>query len=403
MFFKTGTGGRHGRGRFPVLLLFTVLLGVSLCSPHAQAIDPPATVPSESAIADDAANLSLKKDLDRRYPGLEQRFQSWNSQASAFNAKYTGHDLDDGSKEARAGKTEQARLSKLLTSYENDARAFKADVEKLRLKSAGAPPEPAVSAQVGADRPVPDNRPAITKTADIINAMDALAKRLGWSAEKLAHLDKELRLLGDRRHYDDVQVYRTWKDILDRGPDSIFAQEASGGTGPEFAATGKQTDFMDCAVFAVANATGVPYGDVGAWADILIRQGEWHSGVESNHPQQTIEHVGLNGGEVVMLAEKYGQAEVLPDTAIAKTLQDGHPVMLDVVPPSARGAHEVVLSKTFQHAGETWYEMVESYTGPQRRLYLSANELKAMQLGNAVAFHPDANSTPQLLRKPGDQ
>src|ERR1700677_54278 len=151
MFFKTGTGGRHGRGRFPVLLLFTVLLGVSLCSPHAQAIDPPATVPSESAIADDAANLSLKKDLDRRYPGLEQRFQSWNSQASACNAKYTGHDLDDGSKEARAGKTEQARLSKLLTSYENDARAFKADVEKLRLKSAGAPPEPAVSAQVGAD------------------------------------------------------------------------------------------------------------------------------------------------------------------------------------------------------------------------------------------------------------
>ena len=103
------------------------------------------------------------------------------------------------------------------------------------------------------------------------------------------------------------------------------------------------------------------------------------------------------------MAEAFGQAEVVADADLAKTLKGGRPVLVDVVPSGGSGKHQVLLTKTFQHAGDTWFEMMESYQGPQRRLYVSAAELKLMQLENAVAFEPDAQKTPLLLRAEGNE
>jgi hypothetical protein len=390
--------------------LGALLLAFSTLHLPAKDIEPPVAVPDGTAIDPDPSNLALKKNLDRRFPALQQRFQQWNAQAAAFNARYGGRDFKDGSAEAAAGLAEQSRLSKLLKNYQREANRFKTDVGRLRPKSAGAAnpspapsPSPAVDGAVSGDKPERDDQLALTTESEIVDAMDALGARLGWSKDKQDHLDQELRKLGYQRFPDPDQVRQTWQNILDRGPESVFARKASAGGEPGFAGAGRQTSFTDCAVFALANASGLPYGVVGARATDLIRQGEWHSGNDRKNPQQTVEHKGLNGGEVVILAETFGQAEVVPDKDFANTLKNGHPVLVNVVPSGGQGQHEVVLTKTFQFGGATWYEMMESYTGPQRRLYLSAAELKSMQKENGVAFLPEAGRTPKLLGKPAGQ
>lgn len=106
-----------------------------------------------------------------------------------------------------------------------------------------------------------------------------------------------------------------------------------------------------------------------------------------------------------MLAESFGQAEVVPSSEFAKTLSAGRPIMVNVVPPGAKpnSGHEVVLTKTFQHGGETWFVMVDSNQGPQRRLFLSSSELNSILQENGVAFRPESGTTPSLLRDGGDR
>ena len=58
----------------------------------------------------------------------------------------------------------------------------------------------------------------------------------------------------------------------------------------------------------------------------LIRQGDWRTTAERANPQHVIEQKGLNGGEMIMLAEAFGQAEVVPSSAFTKTLKEGRPV-----------------------------------------------------------------------------
>ena len=57
-----------------------------------------------------------------------------------------------------------------------------------------------------------------------------------------------------------------------------------------------------------------------------------------------------------------------------------------------------MLTKVFQHAGETWFEMMDSNQGPQQRLYVSATELNTVMQENGVAFRPEPGTTPRLLR-----
>lgn len=233
----------------------------------------------------------------------------------------------------------------------------------------------------------------------IIKSMNALARHLGWGTHKQARLTKALNSLNVDGAGTSAQSRRAWQDILARGQDGDIAREASNGEGPGLPGAGTQS-FEDCAIFALANATGQPYGVVAARATKLIGEGGWRDAAERKNPQAVIELQGLNGGEVIMLAEAYGQAKVVPSSAFAKTLKEGRPVLVNVVPADGNFniGHEVVLTKAFQHNGETWYEMMDSNQGPQRRLYLSAKELNTIQKENGVAFRPESGTTPKLLR-----
>src|SRR4029079_6211747 len=125
-----------------------------------------------------------------------------------------------------------------------------------------------------------------------------------------------------------------WADVLMRGEDKGLAQDAAAGDGPDLFGAGAQGQFNDCTIFALDNAAGLPYSVVAARAASLIRDGEWSDASERAHAQQVIERWGLIGQEVVMLAEAFGQAEIVSSAAFAATLKEHRPVLIDVVPRS---------------------------------------------------------------------
>lgn len=237
--------------------------------------------------------------------------------------------------------------------------------------------------------------------ANTIEAMNSLAKRLGWSADELTRLDKALNNLSIDGDADatGTQIRGAWQTVLAR-PEGEFARRAAAGEGPGYAGAGRQTQYQDCAIFALANAAGLPYGVAAARAAKLIGDGGWRDAAARANPQEVIEQGGLTGGEVVMLAEAFGQVEVVRSADFPTVLRQGRPVMINVVPVSGDvdKGHEVVLTKTFQQGGETWYELMDSNQGPSRRLYLTARELQTVLQENGVAFRPDPGTTPRLLR-----
>lgn len=233
-----------------------------------------------------------------------------------------------------------------------------------------------------------------------IKTMNTQAGQLGWSAGEQARLTAALNKLasdGDLNATFD-QIRQTWQNTLARDSGGAWARQASAGDGPGFPGAGTQTRYQDCVVFALANAAGLPYGVVAARATKLISEAEWREPADRANPQKAIEQVGIMGGEVVMLAEAFGQAEVVPLSEFAKTLKEGRPVLVNVLPPGGQGGHAVVLTKTFQHSGETWFAMMDSNQGPVRRLYLSSRELSIILQENGVAFRPEPGTTPKLLK-----
>ena len=166
-----------------------------------------------------------------------------------------------------------------------------------------------------------------------------MAEQLGWSADKRARLDKALHGLDldEDPNPKDIPISRVWLDIIAHSEDADLVREASQGGGLGFPGAGQQAHSLDCAIFALANATGLPYGVVAARAAELIRQGNWHNADDRANPQGVIETRGLNGGEVVMLAEIFGHAAVVRSTDFARSLTEGHPVMVDLVPMNGDG------------------------------------------------------------------
>ncbi|MGH9365119.1 MAG: hypothetical protein ACRD1B_07640, partial [Thermoanaerobaculia bacterium] len=178
------------------------------------------------------------------------------------------------------------------------------------------------------------------KAAAIIASMTAVANKQGWSADELARLDNALNSLGaDGIKATKEDIRETWGDIQNRGRSGELAQNAAAGAGPGLYGSGTQS-FQDCAIFALATAAGLPYGVAATHAAELIGQAEWRQAEERENPQATLEKVGLNGGEVIMLAEAFGQAEVIDSSDFAKTLTEGRPVLINVIPKGGTGGHE---------------------------------------------------------------
>jgi hypothetical protein len=99
---------------------------------------PPADVPNTDQIAQDDANLALKKDLDQRHEALVDQFNEYIKQADAYNSTYQGVESD--SPLYAPGQAAYANLMGLYNAYMGAAGAFKSDVASLRLATSPPPP-----------------------------------------------------------------------------------------------------------------------------------------------------------------------------------------------------------------------------------------------------------------------
>ena len=309
---------------------------------------------------------AVREGLTPQRDALEKRLADFQTEAGAFNAKPGENQTD----------AEYAALMKARSDYIAAAKAFNAE--------ATAAWRALVAEAV---RPVAES-------------MDAFAQRLGWDPAKRKHLRDSLYALElDRYTFDPDAINRTWRDIRARSADPAIAQNAAQVRGLDLPGAGQQS-FQDCAVFAVANATGRPYSIVGALAAEVIRNGGWRDAADRADPQRAIEERGLTGGEVILLAETYGEAEVVPESAFAKSLGMGRPIMVDLRVEGG-GRHEVVLTKSFPHNGETWFEMMDSSQGPMERRYLSGRELDTLLRENGVVYRSATGTVAPLLRDDG--
>ena len=265
------------------------------------------------------------------------------------------------------------------------------------MRSAPAP-RPAPSAPMPA-APVQALTPA---EQVIVSGMTALAVQLGWTDTQQKQLSAALHA----RQYPGTgasaeQIADTWRTVIIRGQDPNLAKEAAAGQGLGFPGAGKQTQYQDCTIYALANATGLPYGVVAARATKLISEESWRSAADRANPEGVIENQGLNGGEVIMLGTAFGQVNVIEGNQFADSLKQGHPVLLGMTAYNGdenSAGHEVVLTRTFQHNGQTWYAMMDSNYGPYTRFFLSAKELDTLRQDNGVSYSPNPGTTPQLLR-----
>jgi hypothetical protein len=242
---------------------------------------------------------------------------------------------------------------------------------------------------------------------EVIRSIIDQAKALGWSAKKLTRLDKALRNLdlddNDYRVGTAAEVSRVWSEVESRTPDKTLARDTSRGQGPSLPPGRMQTEYNDCTIFSLANAARLPYGVVAARATEVVRGAAYRSAGERANPQKAIEKRGLNGGEVIMLAESFGRAEVAPPAAFARTLMNGKPILVRLAYPTGNpkdplDGHEVVLTKTFLHNGERWYEMMNSQESPWKRQYVSETELRTLLTEKGVAYAPEPGTVVKPLR-----
>jgi hypothetical protein len=246
----------------------------------------------------------------------------------------------------------------------------------------------------------------LSPTQIVIDGLEDLAMQLGWSDKDRARLATALNSLDLPLRYAST-AGRTvpWSLIVARSGNAQLAREAAAGVGPDLWSAGTQTNYDDCALYALAVATGRPYGLVAALATTLIGEESWRDDASAPSPptpQAVIENGGLNGGETIFLAQSLGQVSVVTPNEFDRTLQAGQPIMTAVFTSSEPGnkiRHEVVLTKAFEHDGAPWYEMVDSARqGALRPLYVSEPELHSILAENGVVYSPRPGTTPTLLR-----
>ncbi len=337
------------------LRMAAALLLVTAAAYADTSIPPLDDIPSILSATDKAA-------FGARKTALEGELRDFQQAGNAFNAKPAESQTDQ---EFGALQTQQA-------AYISTATAFNSD-----LTNAWA-----------------------NRVRDLM--VESVATRDWTRDEKDRARDLLTKLDEDGDSTSSASVRKTWKDIQGRRANGTFAKEAAGGTGPGLPGSGNQTIHEDCAVFALANAAGVPYGVAAARATKVISDGAWRTDAERADATRTIEEGGLMGGEVILVAEALGTATLVPSTSFAKTLSAGQPVLVNLYPynGSLRSGHETVLTKTFKHGTETWFEMIDSNEkGSRQRLYLSEKELGLLLKENGVSLARHEKSTPALLRK----
>ncbi len=326
------------------------------------------------------ALVAVQPSLVAQRATLSQERARLHENVIALNRECSGIHATDRGKVASCTKRKVA-LEATMTLHVRNSEAFNKELERMRAPSAQG---------CGVDG------------ACTIDAMIALARRLGWSGDDQARLTRSLQALAVdfAPNATEASIRSAWSDILERDGSGGIAAAADRGEGPGFPGAGTQASFQDCAIFAIANATGVPYSVVANRATRLMRDGTWRSAHERADPQHTIETGGLNGGEVIMIAQALGRARVVEVADFAAALKAGSRVLVNVVPRNGdrRLGHEVVLTKTFRHGEQTWYELMDSTQGPLRRLYVSHRELNIIHRENGVAYRPEPGQSPALLR-----
>lgn len=215
-------------------------------------------------------------------------------------------------------------------------------------------------------------------------------------------LDQALHTLRPERPWPNaVLVQQTWNRIRAHSADPELLRSAAAARGPDLFSSGwQQGTFFDCTVFALASATGRPYGVVAAQAGEIIGRAPWRSAAERGDPQSVFTPAsgGMNGGEVVILTEQLGQVDIVQAENFAATIQSGRPVLVSLA-VSGNAEHQVVLSRTFTHRGRVWYEMIDSGAESRgQRRFISAAELSGVIMENGIAYLPDENRTVRPMR-----
>jgi len=318
---------------------------------------------------------AVRSGLEGERTALQARWEAFQSHRAEFASEFAGTRV--GTPQAAAAAQRKAELTQEANAIVEDADRFNARVAQAAREQTVAP---------AAEDPA-------ARARRVIDGLNALAAQWDWSQEKRDRLDAALRALDvDGAATTVGEVKLTWQAIKARGDDPALAAAAL-AAGPGAIGAGQQTSFNDCAVFALAGASNQPYGVVAARATQLLREASWRTAAERADPQGTIETAGLNGGEVIMLAEILGEAEVVPHDAFAATLLAGRPILVNVYPSAGRGAHEIVVTRNFTHEGQEWFEVLESNHGPQGRYYLTDHELDIIQQEKGVAYRPAPGQT----------
>lgn len=223
----------------------------------------------------------------------------------------------------------------------------------------------------------------------------------GADAWERYRLDQALHTLRPGRPWpDELLVGQTWNRVRRHSTDAEVLRSAAAARGVDLFSSGWQSGtYTDCTIFALASVSGRPYGWVAAEANELIRQATWRPDGERNSPGRVFtETGGLMGGEVAILTERLGRIEVIRPDGFAATIRAGRPVLVSLA-VSNEDEHQVVLSRTFNHRGQTWYEMIDSTadTRGQRR-FISDAELRGVMMENGIAYQADENATVRPLR-----
>lgn len=200
-------------------------------------------------------------------------------------------------------------------------------------------------------------------------------------------------------------ISEAWGRMYGTAGRTDLAAAAAAGDGPNLAASGRQSG-EDCAVHAIATASGRSYDEVAAVASAIIRRGTYRPAFQREDPRGVLHLEGLNAAELILLAEALGEVEIVPADRFSATLRRGRPVTVGVwvatydmvggVVSNGVERHQILLSRTFELDRKTWFEVIDSnHDAP---FYLSLEDLNVIQMENGLAYRQETRREPHLLQ-----